>query len=104
TSVREIVLPNKQKFLLSDTVGFVTKLPHHLIQAFKSTLAEAADADLLIHVVDYSDPNYLDMMKTTQETLDSLGVKDIPVIEAYNKADLKPDTRYPEVDGTQIVY
>lgn len=104
TSVREIVLPNKQKFLLSDTVGFVTKLPHHLIQAFKSTLAEAAGADLLIHVVDYSDPNYLDMMKTTQETLDSLGVKDIPVIEAYNKADLKPDTRYPEVDGTQIVY
>lgn len=104
TSVREIVLPNQQKFLLSDTVGFVTKLPHHLIQAFKSTLAEAASADLLIHVVDYSDPNYLDMMETTQETLESLNIKDIPVIEAYNKADLKPDTRYPEVDGNQIVY
>lgn len=104
TSVREIILPNQQKFLLSDTVGFVTKLPHHLIQAFKSTLAEAANADLLIHVVDYSDPNYLDMMQTTQETLEALNIKDIPVIEAYNKADLKPDTRYPEVDGKQIVY
>lgn len=104
TSVREIILPNQQKFLLSDTVGFVSKLPHHLVQAFKATLAEAAGADLLIHVVDYSDPNYLNMMKTTQETLESLGIKDIPMIEAYNKADLKPDTRYPEVDGNQIVY
>lgn len=104
TSVREITLPNQQKFLLSDTVGFVSKLPHHLVQAFKATLAEAAGADLLIHVVDYSDPNYLNMMQTTQETLESLGIKDIPMIEAYNKADLKPDTRYPEIDGTQLVF
>ncbi len=67
TSVRQITLPNNRKFLLSDTVGFVSKLPHTLVDAFKATLAEAASADLLIQVVDYADPHYPDMMQVTEK-------------------------------------
>lgn len=104
TSVRTIQLPNKQQFLLSDTVGFVSHLPHNLIASFKSTLAEAADADLLIQVVDYSDPNYRDMMATTTKTLADIGITDIPMIVAYNKADLRPETTYPENNGDDFIY
>ena len=68
TSVREITLPSHRHFLLSDTVGFVSNLPHNLVESFKATLAEAAEADLLVQVVDYADPNYPDMMATTART------------------------------------
>ncbi|HJE14476.1 MAG TPA: GTPase HflX [Lapidilactobacillus dextrinicus] len=104
TSVRTIQLPNKQQFLLSDTVGFVSHLPHNLVASFKSTLAEAADADLLIQVVDYSDPNYREMMTTTTQTLNEIGINNIPMIVAFNKADLRPDTNYPEGDGDDFIY
>ena len=104
TSVRQITLPDKRKFLLSDTVGFVSKLPHHLVKSFKATLAEAAKADLLIQVVDYADPNYKEMMAVTEKTLKDIGVENIPMIEAYNKADLREGTSFPEVNGQQIVY
>lgn len=105
TSVREVKLPNRQRFLLSDTVGFVSHLPHHLVESFKSTLAEAAQADLLIQVIDYADPHYREMMQTTKRTLEELGITDIPMIYAFNKADLRqPTTTYPEVNGSDLIY
>ncbi|EAD8887014.1 GTPase HflX [Listeria monocytogenes] len=104
TSVREIILPDNKQFLLTDTVGFVSKLPHQLVKAFRSTLEEARDADLLIHVVDYSDPHYKTMMKTTEETLKVVGVEDVPVIYAYNKADLLEDEMYPKQTGNTIIF
>ncbi|RND47412.1 GTP-binding protein HflX [Lacticaseibacillus paracasei] len=104
TSVRQLTLPDNRKFLLSDTVGFVSKLPHNLIDSFKATLTEAANADLLIQVVDYSDENYPEMMAITEKTLKEVGIENIPMIEAYNKADLREGTRHPEVTGQRIVY
>lgn len=88
TVIRSIQLPDNKSFLLTDTVGFVSKLPHHLIKAFRSTLEEVAEADLLIHVVDFSNPMYRQMIETTQNVLKEIGVDDIPIIYAYNKADL----------------
>ena len=101
TSVRNITLPDKKKFLLTDTVGFVSNLPHHLIKAFRSTLEEVREADLLIHVVDYSSVHYKNMMETTNSTLAEVGVKDIPVIYVYNKADLT-EKEIPADDGDSI--
>lgn len=101
TSVRNITLPDKKKFLLTDTVGFVSNLPHHLIKAFRSTLEEAREADLLVHVVDYSSVHYENMIETTNSTLVKVGVKDIPVIYAYNKADLT-DKEIPADEGDLI--
>ncbi len=101
TSVRQINLPNQLSFLLSDTVGFVSKLPHNLVESFKATLAEASNADLLLHVVDYANPNYQEMMDVTDKVLHQLGITDIPVIEVYNKAD-KTDMAYPTVTGNEI--
>ncbi len=88
TSVRKISLEDNKNFLLTDTVGFISKLPHHLVKAFRSTLEEVSEADLLLHVVDYSDPNYKKHIEVTKETLESIGVKDIPVVYVYNKVDL----------------
>lgn len=102
TSVRKLQLPNHRHFLLSDTVGFVSHLPHHLVESFKATLAEARDADLLIQVVDFADPHYREMMATTEETLNAIGVKDIPMLTVYNKADLRPDTHYPDREGMTL--
>ncbi|KRL10777.1 GTPase HflX [Schleiferilactobacillus perolens] len=102
TSVRKIQLPTNRHFLLSDTVGFVSHLPHHLVESFKATLKEAADADLLIQVVDFADPHYKEMMETTEQTLDAIGVKNIPMLTVYNKADLRPDTHYPDREGNTL--
>ncbi len=88
TSVRNITLSDNKNFLLTDTVGFISKLPHHLVKAFRSTLEEVAEADLLIHVIDYSNPNYKKQMEVTQETLKELGADQIPVIYTFNKVDL----------------
>ena len=88
TSVRRIDLPKNKSFLLTDTVGFVSNLPHHLIKAFRSTLEEVAESDLLIHVVDYSNPEYMRQIEVTKETLKDIGVEGIPIVYAYNKADL----------------
>ena len=101
TSVRQIELPDKKTFLLTDTVGFVSKLPHHLVKAFRSTLEEARDADLLLHVVDVSNTEYGFMMDVTNETLKAVGVEDIPTIYVYNKADIA-DVPYPVVSGDNI--
>lgn len=102
TSVRQLTLPDQKQFLLSDTVGFVSKLPTHLVQAFKSTLAEAANADLLIQVIDYSDPHYQEMMATTAATLKEIGIEDIPMILVFNKAD-KMEVQFPVMDGDDQV-
>lgn len=101
TSVRQIELPDKKTFLLTDTVGFVSKLPHHLVKAFRSTLEEARDADLLLHVVDVSNAEHGFMMDVTNETLKAVGVEDIPTIYVYNKADIAT-VPYPVVSGDNI--
>ena len=103
TSVRKVHFADNKEFLLSDTVGFVSKLPHTLVAAFESTLAEARNADLLVQVVDASDPHAREMIATTEETLASIGIDDIPMVYAYNKADLA-NTRYPLVTGDAITY
>lgn len=88
TYVRNIKLPNNKSFLLSDTVGFISKLPHQLVNAFRSTLEEITEADMLVHVVDYSNPNYKQHIEVTKNTLKELGADNIPIIYAYNKTDL----------------
>lgn len=103
TSVRRIDMANNFSFILSDTVGFISKLPHNLVESFKATLQEARDADLLINVVDASDPNMVQMIRTTQEVLSEIGIKDVPTITAYNKAD-QTDRNYPQIEGNDILY
>jgi GTP-binding protein HflX len=86
TTVRKVVLENVP-FLLSDTVGFIRKLPHHLVECFKSTLDEVREADILIHVVDISHPNFEDQIRTVNETLKDLGAIDKEMITVFNKID-----------------
>lgn len=102
TSVRQLVFPDQKKMLLSDTVGFVSQLPTQLVKAFRSTLAEAASADLLVQVVDYADPNREAMMATTEKTLEEIGVTDVPMITVFNKADLT-EASYPSRVGDQLI-
>lgn len=91
TSIRSIKLDDNKKFLLSDTVGFVSNLPHNLIKAFRSTLEEVCEADLLLHVVDISNPDYKHHLKVTNETLKEIGAESVPMIYVYNKIDLVDD-------------
>ncbi|WP_373229817.1 GTPase HflX [Cohnella sp.] len=101
TSVRSIELPDRKTFLLTDTVGFVSQLPHHLIKAFRSTLEEVTEADLLVHVVDFSNPEYERLIEVTTETLKALGADHIPTLYAYNKLDLT-EYKYPRIDGNNV--
>ena len=87
TTTRVLELEGKQEILLTDTVGFIRKLPHHLIEAFKSTLEEAKYADIIIHVVDASNPQMDSQMYVVYETLRQLGVEGKPVITLFNKQD-----------------
>lgn len=91
TSVRKIKLPGSRDFLLSDTVGFVNDLPHSLVKAFRSTLEEVRMADLILHIVDISDPDYEQQIKVTDNTLQEIGTENVPVIYVYNKIDLIPE-------------
>src|SRR5476649_237010 len=86
TTVRKVVIENVP-FLLSDTVGFIRKLPHHLVECFKSTLDEVREADILIHVVDISHPGFEDQIRTVNETLKDIGVTDKQMITVFNKID-----------------
>ena len=88
TSTRRVKLKDNKEFLLTDTVGFVSKLPHHLVKAFRSTLEEVLEADLLLHIVDLSHPDYESQLKVTHHVLEELGADDIPTICVYNKCDL----------------
>lgn len=90
-TTRQLELPGKQQILLTDTVGFIRKLPHHLIEAFKSTLEEAKYADYIIHVVDASNPQADKQMHIVYETLRSLGVEDKKILTLFNKQDARTD-------------
>jgi GTPase len=101
--VRRCTRGGRRPFLLIDTVGFIRKLPHHLVASFRSTLEEAADADLLLQVIDSSSPAIEDHLRTTRHTLEGLGLWDRPLLTVFNKMDrLPPDalarlrTTYPE--------
>ena len=88
TTTRSLMLDNTQEILLTDTVGFIRKLPHHLVEAFKSTLEEAKYADIIIHVADASNPQMDAQMHVVYETLRQLGAEGKPVVTLFNKQDL----------------
>lgn len=89
-TARALELPDGRTVLLSDTVGFIRRLPHHLVQAFRSTLEETAQADLILHVLDAAEPDIRERMEITQGLLAELGCAEIPQIRVLNKADLVP--------------
>lgn len=102
TSVRNIDTGDNKLFFLVDTVGFINKLPHGLVKAFRSTLEEVKYADLLVQVVDFSDENYKQQMEVTAQTLKELEAGDIPQIIVYNKADRCQMTELPRIKEKQI--
>ncbi len=101
TSIRKVKLEDNKEFILTDTVGFVSKLPHHLVKAFRSTLEEARDADLLLHVVDVSNSEHSYMMEVTSETLQAVGVENVATLNIYNKSDLA-EIPYPAVSDDSV--
>ena len=103
TTVRKINQNDRKDFLLSDTVGFISKLPHGLVKAFRSTLDEVRYADLLLQIVDASDEHYREHIQVTEETLRELGAEKIPCIYVMNKADLIMEKEeLPRIDGNKI--
>ena len=102
TTVRKVVL-GTMPLLLSDTVGFIRKLPHHLVESFKSTLDEVRESDLLLHVVDIAHPQYEDQIKTVAKTLDELGASEKPTILIFNKIDSYRKKHFDDFldDGTK---
>lgn len=107
-TTRRIELPTGAKFLMTDTVGFIQKLPHQLVAAFRATLEEIAEADLLLHIVDVTHPNAIAQWKSVQQTLADLGAENIPAITVLNKIDrlpseeIPPDTRFFFEDAISI--
>ena len=99
TTVRKVVIKNLP-FLLSDTVGFIRKLPHHLVESFKSTLDEVRESDILVHVVDISHSHFLEQMDIVRTTLAELGAGDKPIITVFNKIDAFKVVN-PKVDGDE---
>lgn len=99
TTVRKIVVGNLP-FLLTDTVGFIRKLPHHLVDSFKSTLDEVREADILLHVVDIAHPNFEEQIETVNNTLIDIGAKDKPTIMVFNKIDAYTYIKKEEDDLT----
>ena len=102
TSIRKIKIKDGKEFLLSDTVGFIRELPHMLIKAFRSTLDEVKNSDLLLHVVDFSDEDYEENIRVTNSTLKEIGADNIPVIYVFNKCDEVNDIKLPYVDGNKV--
>jgi GTPase len=101
STVRKVVM-NDIPFLLTDTVGFIRKLPHTLIECFKSTLEEVREADILLHVVDISHPAHEEHMQVVRETLQEIGVVDIPMILVFNKADQLKATEGTQETATDV--
>ncbi|MBQ3938513.1 MAG: GTPase HflX [Clostridia bacterium] len=99
--VRQITLSGGTEALISDTVGFINKLPHDLVQAFHSTLEEVSNADLILHIIDYSSPYHERQMQVVDEVLASLNASDIPTIRVFNKID-KSDQPAPSAGDSQI--
>ena len=104
TTVRNIKIDRNRQILLSDTVGFINHLPHGLVKAFRSTLEEACEADLILNVIDASDPHHKQHLKVTEDTLKDLGAADIPVIYVYNKADRCIEGPLPVIRGEDKIY
>jgi GTP-binding protein HflX len=102
TTVRKVVIDNLP-FLLSDTVGFIRKLPHHLVECFKSTLDEVREADILIHVVDVSHTSFEDQINVVNETLKDLGARDKETIVVFNKIDAYVNPEADEMDEDEKV-
>jgi len=103
TTVRKVVIGNLP-FLLSDTVGFIRKLPHDLVESFKSTLDEVRDSDLLIHVVDISHPDFEEQINVVKETLADIGVIDRPTLLLFNKIDAYTFVQKDEDDLTPVTW
>ena len=99
-TVRRLRLPHTQELVVADTVGFIRDLPHELVAAFRSTLLEARDADLLLHVVDASDPEHGERMAQVGQVLQSIGAGDLPVLTVFNKCDRTGAAARLERDGT----
>lgn len=111
STVRKVVFPPTENkpiptiFLLSDTVGFIRKLPHQLIESFKSTLDEVLEADVLLHVVDVSHPQFEDQMNTVTQTLMEIGASDKPVITVFNKIDqYRPEPTSDDIFEDDAIY
>lgn len=104
TTVRRITPTDRNAFLLSDTVGFISNLPHNLVKAFRSTLEEVREADLLIQVIDYSDENHMEHIRVTEDTLKELDAAKIPMIYVFNKADLCGMGEFAAVQGDDRLY
>ena len=110
TTTRQLYLGQAQRTVsLSDTVGFIRDLPHGLVEAFEATLQEAADADLLLHVVDAANPNWPEQLQEVQRVLHEIGATDVPQLLVFNKCDALPEGAEPhaahdhyEVDGRQL--
>lgn len=100
TTTRKVVI-NQLPFLLSDTVGFIRKLPHNLVESFKSTLDETRDSDLLIHVSDISHESHNDHIEAVKTTLQELGVNEKPLLMVFNKTDLFRND-FPNIDLDQL--
>ena len=95
TTVRKVVF-DTMPFLMSDTVGFIRKLPHHLVESFKSTLDEVKESDILLHVVDVAHPQYEDQINTVQKTLKDLDAIDKPILFVFNKMDLYREKNFDD--------
>lgn len=104
TTVRKIKIDRNRQLLLSDTVGFINHLPHGLVKAFRSTLEEACEADLILNIVDASDPHHKQQVKVTEETLKELEIGDVPMIYVYNKADKCMEEALPVIRGEDRIY
>ncbi|QRN02397.1 GTPase HflX [Legionella sp. MW5194] len=96
-TMRKLDIPGSSPIILADTVGFIRDLPHDLVEAFRATLEETAQADLLLHVIDIADPNWRDTVFAVQQVLKEIGVDDIPVIQVFNKIDQHEDWQ-PKLD------
>lgn len=104
TSIRRMSLEKNREVLLSDTVGFIDKLPHNLVASFNSTLKQILNADLILQVIDYSDSNYREHQRVTNNTLKEIGVtQDTFMIYVYNKADKIPEQIYPLYEDDSII-
>lgn len=104
TALRKAVLPSKKEYLITDTVGFVSDLPHHLIEAFKATLEEVKYADVFLHIIDASNPNLELQIQTTQQVLKELGVAEKEMLYVFNKADMiEYDIPYKAVEPSIYV-
>lgn len=102
-TTRRILLPSEQPVLITDTVGFIHKLPHDVVDAFRSTLEEAVHAQLILHVVDATSPHYHAQMLVVDEVLKSLNVQDTPIITVYNKMDGVHDAFIPKENGRSVL-